>query len=63
MPGIYHKKSGKRFFQDEHVMCHKDIVFNVIWSNLAIETYMIYGKGRSGIVGLNTDAKYSENVG
>jgi len=41
------------FLKAEHVIHLKRGIFNGIWSDMAIETtYMRYGKGKSGIVGL-----------
>ena len=43
----------KHFLEGQHTFHHKSGLFNGIWSDMAIEsTYMRYGHGHSGIIGL-----------
>ena len=43
----------KRFVNGEHVMRHNPGVWNGIWSDMFIETtFMRYGKGPEGLVGV-----------
>ena len=46
-------KLEDQFIRGQHTMHHKHGIFNGIWSDMAIETtYMRYGHGHSGIIGL-----------
>ena len=58
----------EKFLSGEHVMHHRDGLWNGIWSDLFIETtYMRYGKGPSGIIGStlndNTLATWALSLG
>ena len=45
----------QQFMAGKHVMRHQAGLFNGVWSDMAIETtYMKYGKGPSGIIGVIT---------
>lgn len=47
------EKLEEQFLKGQHTMHHKPGIFNGIWSDMAIETtYMRYGHGHSGIIGL-----------
>lgn len=59
--GLYYLRSmqampvevRKHFMDGQHTMHHTTGLFNGIWSDMAIETtFMRYGKGRNGIIGL-----------
>ena len=59
--GLYYARSIEimpdtledQFMKGQHTMHHKPGIFNGIWSDMAIETtYMRYGHGHSGIIGL-----------
>ena len=46
------------FMRGEHVMRHQDGIWNGIWSDMMIETtYMRYGKGPGGIIGVTTQPR------
>ena len=46
------------FLKGEHVMRHQDGLWNGIWSDMMIETtYMRYGKGPGGIIGVTTQPR------
>ena len=46
----------QHFLAGQHTFHHKSGLFNGIWSDMAIEsTYMRYGHGHSGIIGLTLD--------
>ena len=46
------------FLRGEHVMRHQDGIWNGIWSDMMIETtYMRYGKGPGGIIGVTTQPR------
>ena len=43
------------FMKGEHVLRHREEIWNGIWSDMMIETsYMKFGKGLSGIIGQTT---------
>jgi hypothetical protein len=47
------KNVSDQFMKGQHTMHHNSGLFNGIWSDMAIETtFMRYGKGKSGIVGI-----------
>ena len=59
--GLYYLRSMERlpteilekFLKGEHVMRHKQGIWNGIWSDMYIETtFMRYGKGPKGIIGI-----------
>ena len=59
--GLYYARSIEampdklqdQFLKGQHTMHQKPGIFNGIWSNMAIDTtYMRYGHGHSGIIGL-----------
>ena len=48
---------NQHFLKGEHTFYHQPGLFNGIWSDMAIETtYMRYGHGSSGIIGLTLNA-------
>ena len=52
----------KHFMQREHVMGHIPGVWNAIWSDMFIErTFMTYGHGKRGIIGLTLKLKRSKS--
>ena len=51
----------KHFMQIEHVMRHIPGVWNAIWSDMFIETtFMRYGHGKRGIIGLTLEPETLE---
>ena len=45
----------EQFMKGEHVLRHREGIWNGIWSDMMIETsYMKFGKGPSGIIGQTT---------
>ena len=54
LPGIVLDK----FLEGDHAMHHKKGIWNGIWSDMMIETtYMKYGKGPSGLIGITTNPR------
>ena len=52
LPTIFH-----HFFKEEHVLRHREGIWNGIWSDMMIETsYMKFGRGPNGIIGKDKNA-------
>ena len=59
LPGIVLDK----FLEGDNVMSHKKGIWNGIWFDMVIETtYMKYGKGPSGLIGITTNPRSCSNM-
>ena len=53
-----------KFLQGEHTTRHNGGLWNGIWSDMFIKTsFMRYGKGPGGLIGLTLNEKSGENMG
>ena len=53
-----HGETLERFLKGEHVQCHRQGLWNRIWTDMFIETmFMHYGHGPGGLIGLTLNEK------